>query len=119
MERVAREVQELYEEENPQVGIVAQYLERKLPVDWPNMDLYARRQWLESSAEGTEERRTVCSLEVWAEALGQNPDKLDRYAGKDVRDIMARLPEWKHQGNARITTGPYGRQRYFKRRVEA
>ena len=119
MEKVAREVQEAYEEENPQVGIVAAYLERKLPADWPTMDLYARRQWLESSAEGTEERATVCSLEIWAEALGQSPDKMDRYAGKDVRDIMARLPEWKHKGNAKITAGPYGRQRYFERRVEA
>ena len=119
MEKIAREVQETYEEENPQVGIVAQYLERKLPADWQTMDLYARRQWLESSAEGTEERRTVCSLEIWAEALGQNPDKLDRYAGKDVRDIMAKLPEWRHRGNAKITAGPYGRQRYFERSVEA
>ena len=118
LETVAREVQETYEEENPQVGIVAQYLERKLPTDWPNMDLYDRRQWLESSAEGTEERRTVCSLEIWAEALGQSPDKMDRYAGKDVRDIMAKLPEWKHQGGALITAGPYGRQRFFKRSVE-
>ena len=115
MEKVAREVQETYEEENPQAGIVAAYLERKLPVAWPEMDLYARRQWLESSAEGTEERTTVCSLEIWAEAMGQNPDKLDRYAGKDVRDIMAKLPEWRHQGNAKITAGTYGRQRYYRR----
>ncbi len=119
MEKIAREVQETYEEENPQVGIVAAYLERKLPADWPTMDLYDRRQWLQGSAEGTEERRTVCSLEIWAEALGQSPDKLDRYAGKDVRDIMAKLPEWKHKGNAKITAGPYGRQRYFERSVEA
>jgi predicted P-loop ATPase len=118
MERVAREVQETYEEENPRVGIVAAYLDRKLPADWSTMDLYARRAWLETDAEGNEERRTVCSLEIWAEALGQSPDKLDRYAGKDVRDIMAKLPQWKHQGNAKITAGPYGRQRYFERKVE-
>jgi predicted P-loop ATPase len=119
MEKVAREVQETYEEENPQVGIVAAYLDRKLPADWSAMDLYDRRQWLQSSAEGTEERRTVCSLEIWAEALGQSPDKLDRYAGKEVRDIMAKLHDWQHKGNAKITAGPYGRQRYFERSVEA
>ena len=119
MEQVAREVQETYEEENPQVGIVAEYLDRKLPFGWAGMDLYARRQWLESPAEGEVERQTVCSLEIWAEALGQSPDKMDRYAGKDVRDIMAKIPEWKHKGNAKITAGPYGRQRYFERSVEA
>ena len=115
MEQIAREVQETYEEENPQVGIVAEYLERKLPVGWDEMDLYERRQWLESSAEGTEERQTVCSLEIWAEALGQSPDKMDRYAGKEVRDIMAKLHEWKHQGGALITARPYGRQRHYRK----
>ena len=115
MEKIARAVQETYEEENPQVGIVAEYLDRKLPIGWDEMDLYERRQWLESSAEGTEERQTVCSLEIWAEALGQSPDKMDRYAGKDVRDIMAKLPEWKHQGGALITARPYGRQRHYRK----
>lgn len=115
MERIAREVQEAYEEENPKVGIVAQYLDRKLPADWDNMDLYARRQYLEGPETGTVERRTVCSLEIWAEALGQSPDRMDRYASKEVRDIMFKIPAWRHQGNARITSGPYGRQRHYKK----
>lgn len=113
MEKIAREIQETYEEENPQVGVAAAYLDRALPADWSGMDLYARRQWLESGAEGTEQRTAVCSLEIWAEALGQSPDKMDRYASKAVSDIMLKLPQWKHQGNARITVQPYGRQRYY------
>ena len=113
MEKIAREIQETYEEENPQVGIVAAYLDRALPADWSSMDLYARRQWLESGAEGTEQRTTVCSMEIWAEALGQSPDKMDRYSSKAVGDIMLKLPQWKHQGNAKITAQPYGRQRYY------
>ena len=115
LEAVAREVQEIYEEENPKIGIVAQYLERLLPEDWDEKDLYSRRTWLEDKTTGTVKRETVCTLEIWAEALGQNPDRLDRYATKEVSDIMARLPEWRHQGNARITTRLYGRQRFYKK----
>jgi predicted P-loop ATPase len=115
LEAVAREVQEIYEEENPKVGIVAQYLERLLPEDWDEKDLYSRRTWLEDKTTGTVKRETVCTLEIWAEALGQNPDRLDRYATKEVSDIMARLPEWRHQGNARITTRLFGRQRFYKK----
>ncbi len=114
LEKVAREVQEAYEEENPRVGIVAEYLDRLLPDDWEGQDLYTRRQWLETDAQGTHRRDTVCSLEIWAEALGGNPDKLDRYGIKEIRDIMAALG-WRHKGNKRITAGPYGRQRYFER----
>lgn len=115
LEKVAREVQEAYEEENPRAGIVADYLERLLPEGWETQDIYTRRQWLETDAQGTVRRTSVCTLEIWAEALNGNPDKLDRYAAKEIRDIMAGLPEWRHQGNKRVTVGPYGRQRYYER----
>ena len=116
LEELAREVQETYEEENPKAGIIMDYLDRLLPEGWENLDTYSRRQWLETDAAGTVKRQTVCTLEVWAEALGGNPDKLDRYAAKEIRDIMATLPDWKHKGNARTTARPYGRQRYYERR---
>ena len=115
LELVAREVQEAYEEENPKAGIVARYLDRLLPEGWGGMDLYERRQWLESDARGTSRRSTVCTLEIWTEALNQNPDRLDRYAQKEIRAMMSQLPEWRHQGNKKITAGPYGRQRYYER----
>jgi predicted P-loop ATPase len=115
LEAAARVVQETYEEENPKVGIVAQYLERQLPANWGAMDLYARRMFLESSDVGTVERSTVCTLEIWAEALGQSPDRMDRYASAEVGEIMMKLPQWRHQGAAKVTAGPYGRQRYYKK----
>ena len=115
LEAAAREVQEIYEEENPKIGIVAQYLERLLPEDWEAKDSYSRRAWLESGELGTVPRETVCTLELWVEALGQNPDRFDRYATKEVRDIMEKIPEWRHQGNAIRTMKPYGRQRYYKK----
>ena len=118
LERAAREVQESYEEENPRTGIIADYLERALPADWESKDLYSRRAWLESDAVGTVKRTTVCTLEIWAEALGGNPEKIDRYVAKEIRDIMAGLSGWKHQGAKLRTLHPYGRQRYYERREE-
>jgi hypothetical protein len=115
LEKMAREVQESYEEENPKAGIVAEYLERLLPDSWDEMDIYARRQWLETDGQGERRRETVTTLEIWAEALNGHPDKLDRYAAKDIRDIMAGLPDWRHQGNKLVTAKPCGRQRYYKR----
>ena len=115
LEAEAREVQEAYEEENPRAGIVADYLDRLLPAGWESMDTYSRRNWLEGDAVGTTKRQTVCILEIWAEALNGNPDKLDRYAIKEIGDIMAALPEWRRSGNKRTTIRPYGRQRYYER----
>ena len=119
LEAIARKVQEDYEEENPRAGVIADYLERSLPVGWDDMDLYARRQFLEGTAEGVVKRQTVCILEIWAEALNGNPDRLDRYAIKEIRDIMTRLPEWKRISNLTKTIKPYGRQRYYERSEES
>jgi hypothetical protein len=115
LEAVAREVQAAYEEENPRAGIIADYLDRMLPAGWDDMDLYARRSFLEGEAEGVTQRQTVCLLEIWAEALCGNPDKLDRYAIKEIRDIMAGFPEWQRSKNKFLTIKPYGRQRYYER----
>jgi hypothetical protein len=68
---------------------------------------------------GTVQRETVCTLEIWAEALNGSPDQLDNYKSKEIRDIMTRLTDWQHQGNKKKTIKPYGRQKYFKRRDEA
>ena len=114
LEAVAREVQETYEEENPRAGIIADYLDRLLPEDWADMDIYARRAWLESDAQGTVQRTHVCTMELWAEALGGNPDKIDRYASKEIRDIMANMSGWKHMGSSLRTIKPYGRQRFYE-----
>ena len=115
---VARDVQEAYEEENPRAGIIADYLDRLLPAGWEAMDTYARRSFLEGDAEGVTQRQTVCILEIWAEALNGNPDKLDRYAIKEIRDIMASLPEWERSKNKFTTIRPYGRQRYYERKTK-
>ena len=115
LEKMAREVQESYEEENPRAGLLAEYLDRLLPAGWDDMDLYSRRQWLEGTAQGTVQRTAVCTLEIWAEALNGNPDKLDRYAGKEIRDIMAGMTDWRHRGAKTRTLKPYGRQRYYER----
>lgn len=115
MEKVAKEVQKSFEEENPRAGLIADYLDRLLPEGWEDMDLYARRQWLEGTAMGTVERTAVCTLEIWAEALNGNPDKFDRYIGKEIRDIMANIPGWRHGGGNKRMRKPYGRQRYYER----
>ena len=115
LEAVAREVQESFEEENPRAGIIADYLDRLLPAGWDDMDPYARRTWLEGGSEGVTKRERVCILEIWTEALNGNPDRLDRYAIKEIRDIMTRLPGWTRQGENKATIRPYGRQRYYKR----
>lgn len=118
LEAIARDVQAAHAEENPKAGLVAEYLDRLLPEDWATRDAYDRRAWLESGSEGTVRRTTVCTAEIWAEALGGNPERLDRLGLKEISAIMSNQPEWRYQGSRVKTVPPYGRQRYYERRLD-
>jgi hypothetical protein len=79
------------------------------------MDTYARKAWLESDAVGTVKRTRVCTMEIWVEALGGVQERMDNPTSREIRGILAGLPEWRDQGGKRITVAPYGRQRYYER----
>jgi len=115
LENAAREVQAEYEEENPKMGIISAYLNIKLPKGWDDMDLYARRAWLENPQNGTETRETVCNLEIWVEAFGNAPERIDRLSAKEISDLLGRIPGWKRVKDKKIKIGPYGQQRYYRR----
>lgn len=115
MEAAALEVQESYEEDNPRAGLVEAYLDRLLPEGWEDMDLYSRRQWLETDSVGTVRRTTVCPMEILAEALGGNPERADKRDFYEIRAIVSKLPEWRSMGRKKRTIRPYGQQRYYER----
>ena len=79
------------------------------------MDTVDRRHWLSTAEQGTVKRTTVSTIEIWAEALNGPPDKLDRYAAKEIRDIMAQLSEWRRMGADKRERSIYGRQRVWRR----
>ena len=115
LERTARDVQAAYEEENSKQGLVERYLDRLLPEKWPDMDIYSRRQWLEGSEVGIVPRDKVSRIEIWVEALGQSPERMDRYASKEIGAIVSKISGWRYMGSSVIACGPYGRQRYYRK----
>ncbi len=113
-ESMARIEQELHSENDERVGIIRKYLERKLPKDWNGRDIHERRNFIESEAEGTEQRKYVCAAEVWAECLREEPHRMTRYNTKEINDILRGMRDWQ----AVLSTkdfGLYGVQRYYQR----
>ena len=115
MEAVAEKVQASFEEEDARVGLIADYLDRDLPYNWENLDVYQRREWLESNSTGTIKRATVCTLEIYCEALKRDPAKIDNYELRMISQIMAKFPDWEYQGDKVKRVRLYKRQRYYVR----
>lgn len=91
-----REQQEMATEDDPRKGLIQMYCDRK--------------------AVGS----FVCSLELWVEALQQDPViKLPtRRDTMDINQIMRSLPGWEYVGTPR-KTGSWGNQRGFRKAFDA
>lgn len=110
VETEAARVQNEHAETDDRTGIVSAYLERLLPINWDDMDLYARREWLQSDAEGAKPRSKVCRMEVWCEALGNPVGRIDRYEGQAIH-AMLEACGWRYTSPRDF--GIYGRQRAY------
>lgn len=116
-ERLAKDEQIKHCETDDRRGILEQFLNRRLPGDWNNMDIYERRIFLEDPiSSGNEIRDYVCMAEVWCECLGKNKEDMSRYNTRDINDILKNMEEWEYSSSTR-TFKIYGKQRYYTRRL--
>ena len=109
-EAEALRIQEDYAEEDDRAGMVQNYLDRLLPEDWPKMDIYARREWLGTDAEGTVRRTRVSRMEIWCEVFGNPPGRIDRYESKAIHAMLTKAG-WRVLGVRQIDG--YGKQRIY------
>lgn len=117
VEQLALSQQEKHSEKDERMGIIVEYLDRKLPAKWDSLDLYERRAWLdEPSNVGVERRDIVCTAEVWCECLAKNKEDMNRYNTREVNDLLRSLSQW----TATVSTANfkiYGKQKYYERKL--
>lgn len=114
---IAKIEQHKHSEQDERKGIIEEYLNAKYPDNWPSMDLYDRRRWLEDplSQTGTIQKDFVCVAEIWCECLGKEKNDMTRYNTRDINDILRSLPEWEASTSTK-NFSIYGKQKYYKRK---
>lgn len=119
----AAALQQAHTEGSERAGLIEDYLEKKLPENWAQMDLYERRAYLEDYSDADEAagvvRDRVCVLEIWCEALGNSKERLKNSDSREINAILQNLPNWiPHEsvGNLLRFGTFYGRQRAYVRR---
>lgn len=108
-------------------GLVRTYLDTLLPVEWSDMSLYERRNFLNGSEFGgsrylgAEKRTLVCNMEIWCECFGKEASMLKPSDSYAIGAIMRKISEWnKYTGNKNgvVTFPVYGKQRAYSRNEE-
>lgn len=109
-------------------GIISNYLDTLLPVNWDDMDLYQRRSFLgDGDFDGDQQRGTVprskvCIMEIWCECFGKERQNLKRTDSFEIEGILNKLGGWtRYAGNkdAKTRFKLYGPQKTFIRNTEA
>lgn len=118
-ELMALEEQRNHSEIDERTGIIMDYLDKKLPVDWEEKDLYDRRDYLASPEKLKEGKRTrvfACVAEVWCECLGKEREDISSYNTRGINDILRSLPDWE-PARSTMNFPLYGKQKYYVREI--
>lgn len=110
-------------ESDEREGIVKEYLDKLLPENWDDMDIYARRSFIRGdefskNKSGTVEREKVCTMEIWCELFGKEATTMRKIDSYELNAIMRKIEGWKkYDGNkqGRLRVPLYGIQRVFTR----
>jgi len=102
-------------------GLVEEYLDLLIPVNWDGMDIYKRREFMRDAddptrPDGTVQREYVTNPEIWCECFGRRADELKTADSYALAAIMMRVSGWE-RSNERRKIPIYGRQRVYKRVV--
>lgn len=120
LETAMRNVQEDYNEDvnDVRVGMIAEFLDKKLPVDWNMLDIPSRYSYLhdEDAIEqrGVHLRDRVCIAEIMAELFNEKIDDRNRFKVKEYVALMKKVRGWE-QANGAMRFSVYGVQRGYVR----
>lgn len=115
MEAEAREVQQLHTESNGKLGLVENFVSRKIPADWDDWT-YDRRMlfWSDSFNEGLilVSRTKICAIELWQELFKGDVKAYTPTIAREMTGLLKQLKGWEY--SPYIHSGvPYGKQRGF------
>lgn len=118
----AMRVQMSHTEGGELMGLIEEYLNMRLPVDWESYELHERREYIreydETEASGLLPRERVCPLEIWCELLEGDRKNLLNAKAREITDVLQAIPGWipYTKGTGKVRFGKlYGPQRAFIR----
>jgi putative DNA primase/helicase len=119
IEALAMEQQESHRELSGKEGIIQDFLEKPIPLNWGQMSLGQRRQFLNGNLQYDESvglalRDKVCAVEIWEECFGSEKGYMKRTDSTEINNILLSLKGWKRIKTPR-RFGTYGNQKGFER----
>lgn len=116
IEKMAQEMQERHREVSPKEGMIEEFVNREVPVDWQKWTLDRRRDWwaggIRSEGIQTMPRDKITAIEIWCELYNGNQRDFRQTDTREINGILRKLSNLR-SANSSFRCGPYGTQRGF------
>ena len=121
MIKEAEKVQKSAMEVDERQGMVEEYLDTLLPDGWEDMDIYARRSYVNDKSDptrpnGVAVKTVVSNAEIWCECFGRNLSEMKPADSYAIAALMTQVDGWERT-NDRCRQPMYGRQRLYRRKI--
>lgn len=121
MIKEAEKVQQSAMEVDERQGMVEEYLDTLLPDGWENMDIYARRSYVNDKSDptrpnGVTVKTVVSNAEIWCECFCRNLSEMKPADSYAIAALMTQVDGWERT-NERCRQPMYGRQRLYRRKI--
>ncbi|MEM5779735.1 MAG: virulence-associated E family protein, partial [Lawsonibacter sp.] len=117
LEEAAKAQQEEHREVSAREGLILDFLERPVPVDWSRWDLNRRKIFWSGNVTGELKlvpRDRVCALEVWCELFDGTKKEMKNSDTAEINAAIVAAEGWKRTAQA-LKFGYCGAQRGFVR----
>ena len=107
--------QEAHREVNAHEGMILEFLEKPVPIEWQTMPLDRRLDFLNGNLSYSGElalRDRICAAEIWCELFHGFKKDLQQSSTREFNSIIEAIPGWKSK---RVKFGYCGIQRGFIR----
>lgn len=116
----AKEQQENHKESSPKEGIILEFLNKKVTVDWTNKSLDDRRAFWnfghkDMASNLLVERNRICAAEIWCECFMGDLKQMRRTDALEINSILSSLEDWEKAKGTKKFGLYYGDQKGFLR----
>lgn len=99
--KAAERVQEEHRIRPVNEGVIVEFVNRKVPKNWKDMDIIARRDfWANNpsavSNDDLVERDRICAQEVWCELYGKDINDMQRKDTVQINSVLCGLEGYEH-----------------------
>lgn len=111
----AKVMQDQFKVTNVKEGLIRDFIEKQVPLDWDKRDLKSRMAYWSNDFDvnvATAPRTKICAAEIYTEALGNDFKFIKRGDSIEINAILANLDGWQHGGKT-MRFGPYGAQKGY------